>query len=171
MSWSDRLLRVAAAAALAAAAGCGFRPLYGDADGAAVVAALAAVEVRPIEGPLGFEMRNRLLDELAPRSLDDARYALSVDVATVASAQVTEQDAQIRRFLLNLDADYVLVSKADGRRLTGGRASAETSYNTVAHGNVSTLVAEQKAMKDVARSVSRQIVTRLAFYFDRRGAP
>lgn len=172
MSWSRRAARILAAAlavaALAAgAAGCGFRPLYGGAEGKAVSAALAAVEILPVEGELGAAMRNGLLDYLAPSSRDEPLYELSVRVRASARGQVTEKDTQIRRYLLVLRADYALADKADGRELAAGEAVARTSYNIVQGEDYSTLVAERNAAREAAREAARSIASRLALHFHR----
>ena len=151
-----------AGAALAGAAGCGFRPLYGGAEGKAVSAALAAVEILPIEGELGAAMRNGLLDYLAPSSRDEPLYELSVRVEASARWQVTEKNTQIRRYLLVLRADYALVDKTGGRELAAGETVARTSYNIVRGENYSTLVAERNAAREAAREAARSIVSRLA---------
>lgn len=169
-----RSARIALAAALlaglaAASAGCGFSPLYGGADGERAAAALASVRVLPIEGPLGVEMRNRLLDGLVPASFDNpARYELTVRLSASASAQVTERNTQIRRHLLVLDADYALASAAEGRELLRARARVETSYNIVSGEDYSTLVARRNAEEQAARDAAREIAERLAVYFRRR---
>ena len=163
-----RILAAAlAVAALAGAAGCGFRPLYGGAEGKAVSAALAAVEILPVEGELGAAMRNGLLDYLAPSSRDAPLYELSVRVRASARGQVTEKDTQIRRYLLVLRADYALADKADGRELAAGEAVARTSYNIVQGEDYSTLVAERNAAREAAREAARSIASRLALHFHR----
>ena len=171
MSWSRRRaigLAAAVAATAAAAAGCGFRPLYRGAEGARVANSLAAIEVLPIDGPLGVEMRNHLRDRLPPPPRGaKARYELSVRVETGASGQITERNTQIRRHLLRLRAHYALLSKADGRTLSAGRATTETSYNIVAGEDYSTLVAERDAARAAARDAGREIAFRLAIWFDR----
>lgn len=169
-----RSARFALAAALfasfaAAPAGCGFRPLYGGADGERAAAALASVRVLPIEGALGVEMRNRLLDRLVPASFDiPPRYSLAVRVTASASAQLTERNTQIRRRRVVLNANYALASAADSRELLRGNARVETSYNIVAGEDYSTLIARRNAEEEAARDAAREIAERLTVYFRRR---
>ena len=170
MWWCRRAAaRLLVAAFAVGAAGCGFRPLHGGVAGERVTAALGAIEVLPIDGPLGVEMRNRLLDLLVPAGAAP-RYELAVRIAISAYGQVTEKNTQIRRYLLRLDADYVLRAKADGRELAAGRVSTETSYNIVSGEDYSTLVAERNAAGEAARDAGREIALRLALWFDRQGA-
>ena len=173
MRRSGRARRFAAAvcvaAAAAAAAGCGFRPLYGGADGAEVAAALASVEVLPVDGPLGFEMRNHLVERLATGLARAARYELAVRIGYRATAQITEKNTQIRRHLLNLDAGWSLASREDGSEVAAGRVFAETSYNIVADEDYSTLVAQRDAADRAAREAAWEIAARLAIHFDSAG--
>lgn len=173
MWWRSARFILAAAllAGLAAApAGCGFRPLYSGAGGERAAAALASVRVLPIEGALGVEMRNRLLDHLVPASFDDpARYNLAVRVSASASAQLTERNTQIRRHRVVLQANYALASAADSRELLRGNARVETSYNIVTGEDYSTLVARRNAEEEAARDAAREIAERLAVWFRRQG--
>ena len=173
MWWRSARFALAAAlcAGLAAApAGCGFRPLYSGAGGERAAAALASVRVLPVEGALGVEMRNRLLDYLVPASFDDpARYDLAVRVTANASAQLTERNTQIRRHRVVLQANYALASAAGGRELLRGNARVETSYNIVEGEDYSTLVARRNAEEEAARDAAREIAERLAVWFRRRG--
>ncbi len=162
-------LALAAFFAAAGPTGCGFRPLYGERAGERITVALASIEVLPIDGPLGFDMRNSLLDSLTPQAVaGEARYELAVDVDFRARPEVTEGNTQIRRYLLRMDADYVLRSKADGAQLDRGKAHTETSYNIVTGEDYSTIVARRNAVGEAARDAARQIVSHLAFYFDRQ---
>ncbi len=168
----DAALGLAALALAVAATGCGFRPLYGGAAGERIQRALAGVEILPIDGPLGVELRNHLLDYLAPASLHEGLlYELSVQVDFASDAQVTERDTQIRRYIVRMNASYALRAKEDGSVLKTGNEFTETSYNIVERENYSTLVAEQSAKDEAARDISRAIVSRLALYFDRKAAP
>lgn len=163
-------LRFAAACVAVAAlgaAGCGFRPLYGDAAGREVTAALASVEVLRVDGPLGFEMRNHLADQLAAGPPRAARYELAVEIEYGASAQITEKNTQIRRHLLNFNADWSLASREDGSEVASGRVSTQTSYNIIADEDYSTLVAQRDAADRAARDAAREIAARLALHFDR----
>ena len=166
-------LRFAAACVAAAAlgaAGCGFSPLYGGDAGGEVTAALASVEVLRVDGPLGFEMRNHLADHLTAGPPRAARYELTVEIDYRASAQITEKDTQIRRHLLNFNADWSLASREDGSEVAFGRVFTETSYNIIADEDYSTLVAQRDAADRAARDAAREIAARLALHFNRAGS-
>lgn len=164
-------LRFAAAACVAVAAlgaaGCGFRPLYGGAGGGEVTAALASIEVLRVDGPLGFEMRNHLVDRLASGPPRAARYELEVEIDYRTSGQITEKNTQIRRHLLNFNAGWSLASREDGGEVASGRVYTETSYNIIADEDYSTLVAQRAAADRAARDAAREIAARLALHFDR----
>jgi LPS-assembly lipoprotein len=155
-------------AGLAALTACGFRPLYGQPDGRAVVGELAAIEISPLTGRLGVEIYNRLRDRLSPRgSPGDPRYLLAVSFETTRSGLVTERDSQISRFELGVNARYTLLDGRSGAPLSEGTARAVASYNVLEAETYATLVAEEDAGRKAAREVSEAIVGLIALHFER----
>ena len=151
-------------------AACGFQPLYAERDQESPLIAdeLAAIDVAPIDDPIGVELRNQILTNLAPPNSDiPTRYRLAIQVSRSKVPLITEEDSQISRFDLVLVASYQLVKKDTGAVLDGGSVRSATSYNIVEAADFASLVAEQSAGKQAAREASREIVTRISLYFDR----
>lgn len=173
MSWCDcRIVfrTLVWALLLGLTAACGFRPLYAERNGqgASIAGELAAIDVAPIDDPIGVELRNQILTNLAPSNNDTpARYRLAIQVTRSKVPLITEEDSQISRFDLVLIASYELVAKDTGTVLDDGSVRSATSYNIVEAADFASLVAEQSAGKQAAREASREIVTRISLYFDR----
>lgn len=171
MSWS-RALAGSVAWLLAAVilGGCGFEPLYAERDrpGPAVSQELAAIDVARIDDPLGVELRNLILSNIASSAIDvPTRYQLAIQLSRDKIPLITEPDSQISRFDFVLTANYSLIAKETGTVLATGSVRSATSYNIVEAADFASLVAEQSAGKQAAREASREIVTRLSLYFDR----
>ena len=159
--------RAALCLALAALAGCGFRPLYGESGGREVRAELARVEVAPIAGALGPELAESLEQALAPRGRGDggARFHLGVALSQGSTPLITERDTKVRRYDFLLSARYTLSEAGTGTVLESGEVRSVTSYNVIESADYATLVAEQSAGRQAAREVSREIIDRLSLYF------
>ncbi len=168
--------RIAFGVALLVAAGCGFRPLYGErAD--SVRDRLAAIAINPIrdrvahEDRIGYEVYNQLRDNLNPRGVPATPlYSLAVQLTIDITPLIIERDTQIRRFDLNVRARYSLFDIATGGEMHSGAYRATASYNVVESAAFATRMAEEDAARKAAREVSRGIATALALYFERHGA-
>ena len=157
---------ILAGAALLALAACGFEPLYGRQGGTWVAPELGAVEVAPIDDPLGPELALMLRKDLAPKRSDNVpRYRLVVQLSKGSIPLVTEKDSQVSRFDYFLAATYSLQPTAGEGTLDSGSVRTLTSYNIVQGADYAALVAEKSAGREAAREVSRKIVNRLALYF------
>jgi len=173
MSWFDRPIfrgSVGLVLLVLVVGGCGFQPLYADRgeQDAEIAQELAAIDVAPIDDPLGVELRNQILGNLAPSSNDiPSRYRLAIQLSRNKIPLITEEDSQISRFDLVLTVSYELTAKETGTVLAGGSVTSATSYNIVEAADFASLVAEQSAGKQAAREASREIVTRISLYFDR----
>ena len=68
-------------AALGLLTGCGFKPIYGTAGPANIIAQLSTVQVVPIKDRIGQQLRNLLLDRINPRARPaNLSYKLSVQL-------------------------------------------------------------------------------------------
>lgn len=171
MSSSEpRRALVVAAAAVLALAGCGFRPMYGGDDGAAVRTELEAIAVETPRDRLGQIMRNELLDVLrAADSRADPRYRLVVALRQSSDALAIQLDSTITRYNLRLDARFELRDRKDDALLYRNRVRRVASYN-VRRAPYSTLIAEQDAERRAAVEVAKEISTLLSAYFRGREA-
>ena len=150
-------------------AACGFRPLYGGREGAATAAALSQIHVAPIEERIGQELRNALIDGLAPEGqAHEMRYRLSIDVDTRRQRLLIQLDDTATRFNLFMTASFVLTEVATGVSIYSDSVRLKGSYNVVPS-DFATLAAEQDAEKRVAREASEEIRTLLAIFFAQAG--
>ena len=158
---------------LAAALGaCNFRPmlLAKGADDEPVRAELAAIEIRGLDGRLGYLVRNALLDELNPQSLPvPERYVLDVRVRSRARALGIQLDSTITRYNLSVLAAFQLRQKDTNDILVSSTVERISSYN-VSREPYADLVASHTAERRAAELVSTDIGTVLAAYFA-RGTP
>jgi LPS-assembly lipoprotein len=149
--------------------GCGFRPLLKqpaatDAD-QSVQTELAAIEVEPARGQLGQQLRNDLLDQLNPGSLQvPSRYRLTVQNLVTTNALAIQLDATITRFNLRLQSRFQLRDKQSGQLVYASTVGRTASYNVVRQ-PYAVLVAEEDAQRRAAREVSADIRNLLAVHF------
>ncbi|MSP67082.1 MAG: hypothetical protein EXQ96_03085 [Alphaproteobacteria bacterium] len=112
---------------------CGFTPLHIErAAGGGASPALAQVAVEPLEGRIGYELRNRLLDRLSPSGTPAApRYLLRLKLHENSAPLAVQLDARVTRYNLTLDASYQMLDARQGTVLFTGNARAIGSYNVV----------------------------------------
>jgi LPS-assembly lipoprotein len=164
-----RVLWLGLAAALG---GCNFRPLLlaKGPDNEPVRAELTAIEMRGLDGRLGFLVRNALLDELNPQSLPvPPRYVLDVRVRSRARALGIQLDSTITRYNLSVYATFQLRQKDTNDILLGSTVERISSYN-VSREPYADLIASHTAERRAADLVGTDISMLLATYFA-RGAP
>jgi len=153
-------------------AGCGFRPLYGEAAKGQTntTSELARVEVGPIKDRIGQLVRNHLLDQLTPKGGKLApHYRLKVELTTSQEGVALARDEAATRFNLQLRGRYALIELQNKREIFQGTARSIAVYNVVS-ADYSTLTAEADAKRRAAREISDEIKTRLAVFFSRRSA-
>ena len=154
-------------AGLALLAGCGFRPLLREPDGADVREALAAIEVAGLSGRLGQILRTSLQDELNPVGIEvPARYQLLVRLSRKTDALAIQLDNTITRFNLTLTARFQLRDKTDNRVLYASSVQRIASYN-VRRAPYATLVAELDAEQRAAEEMGTNIRSMLVIHFVR----
>ncbi len=144
--------------------GCGFQPLYGDRS---ENDDLAAVEIGLIADRSGQELHNALLDRLNPKGAP-ARplYQLLVELDEHLQDLAVRKDESVTRANLQIVANYVLYSKADGAVLVEGTSRSTTSFN-ISTEEYSAIVAEQDAGRRGIDLLADDIELRLALFFRR----
>jgi LPS-assembly lipoprotein len=153
----------------AALGACGFRPLYlaQGADASSVRTELAAIEIRGLNGRLGYLLRNALLDELNPATADvPPRYVLDIDLSSSARALGIQLDNTITRYNLTLTARFRLRQRAADEVLVATTVRRVASYN-VSREPYADLIAAQDAERRAAQEVAVDIRTLLAVQFAR----
>jgi LPS-assembly lipoprotein len=151
---------------------CNFRPLYlaKGAHDVPVQTELAAVEIRGLDGRIGYLLRDALLDELNPATADvPPRYVLDVRLSSRARALGIQLDSTITRYNLELTARFQLREKAADEVLVASTVRRISSYN-VSREPYADLVASQTAERRAAQEVATDIRTLLAVQFARTPA-
>lgn len=168
--WCSRrsFLALAALAAPAAAAGCGFRPLYAErTTSPAIQRHLAAIRVDVIADRVGQIVRNELADRLAPTGVSATPlYALQVRLTEFRQDLAIREDETATRANLILQANFTLRGTADPRPLHDGTAVVRNSYD-ILRNKFATITSEDDARTRSARQLAEEIRTRLAVFFER----
>jgi LPS-assembly lipoprotein len=139
-----------------ALAACGFAPAYGP--GGTASGLQGRIRVADPTEKRGFDLVERLEERLGRP--DAAEFDLTHSIVTDAvGLGFTAEDA-ITRYHLTGHVDWSLVSRATGKRVTGGRVQSFTAYSATGS-TVAGLAAEQDASYRLMRILADQIVTRL----------
>ncbi|PRX33897.1 LPS-assembly lipoprotein [Meinhardsimonia xiamenensis] len=128
MSWFDRRRALAGLAALALAAGCGFRPAYAPGGkGTALEGQVKADDPTNRDGFLLVEALERRLG--VPRN---PRYRLSYSLSISSSGLGINSSASTTRYHLVGKLSYTLRDAATGETLDSGEVESFTAYSTTA---------------------------------------
>ena len=113
-------------AACLALSGCGLRPLYSGGTNGAVAASLRSVDVAPIEGQIGWLVRNNLTQRLSAAGEGDAVYRLEVELDDNITGFGIRGDRAVTRAgrPARLPASKPAAPGAAGRRSRQGRRGA-----------------------------------------------
>ncbi|SFP82839.1 LPS assembly lipoprotein LptE [Sphingomonas rubra] len=162
--------RLIALALLTLLAACGLRPLYGGAG--TVTAALAQIEIPPIEGKAGWLMAGALRDRLGSNGNGGgtAIYRLDVRLNDRIAGLGVRRDDSVTRERRTLRARYQLVNLADGAVLLDATAGSDAGIDVV-QSEYATIAAENTALERLSGIVADQIVARLALYARRTSTP
>lgn len=157
-------------AAMLSVAGC-FEPMYGDrgvgGSGTNLRNALRDVEVAPIEGRVGQELRNDIIFELSGGSGNPAGapYRLHLSVATSNFSAILDPTSGLGQAeTLNLDVTYRLKDVANDKFVMTDKAIARVTVDTTAQ-RYARIRAIRDAENKAAQVVSEQIRSRIASYF------
>jgi len=156
---------------LAGLGGCGFQPLYGKQspqdNTVSVSSSLAAVRVEPLRDRVGQKMHNLMRDRINPQGQPTApNYSLRIELAESVTEAGVRKDETATRANLRLQAQFTLVSVADGSELTSGKSVSTTSYDILGAPFATTVSvddARDRALAEIANDIQR----RLAVYFAR----
>ena len=144
-------------------ASCGLRPLYGGGSGGTVVTTLRSVEVAPIDGQVGWLMRNKLIDRLGQSGAGAPQYRLDVTLDDNITGFGIRGDRAVTRERRTLRARYQLVSLATGAVVLDATAGSDAGIDVVSS-EYATVAAEQTAVDRLSDVVADQIVARLGIY-------
>lgn len=159
------------AVALAALAGCGFEPLYGEREAAASVESLLEqVSVAPIADRTGQLLRIELTNRITPTTPPPAQYNLRVTLTEGKENLAVRRDATATRANLTITASYTLRPSGTNEVLTSGSIRSVNSYDILTS-DFATLAAEADARRRATRDIADAIVDRLAIFLARNARP
>lgn len=157
--------------ALLLLAGCGFEPLHAPIGKGAVTPdeSLAQIQIKPVEGRIGQQLHNLLLDRLNPSGQPLApAYYLQIGLQKTTTDLGIREDETATRANLTLTATYDLISAQDNKVVLRGSAFSVNSYNILdLEVYYATTVAEEDAVRRGLREISNDIQLRLSAYFAR----
>jgi LPS-assembly lipoprotein len=155
-----------------AASGCTLRPLYSGGGTGRVAQALQSVQVAPIPGRAGWLVRTALEDRLGEGSGagESPLYRLEVELDDRITGFGIRADDSVTRERRTLRARYRLVDAARGTVLLDATAGSDAGVDVVSS-EYATVAAEQTALERLSVELADQIVTRIALYASRGGAP
>lgn len=144
-------------------AGCGLRPLYAGGSEGQVATMLRSVEVAPIEGQVGWLVRNELLDRLEASAAGPVAYRLNVTLDDEIVGFGIRGDRATTRERRTLRARYQLVEISSGLVVLDATSGSDAGIDVVSS-PYATVAAEQTAAERLAEVVADQIVARIGLF-------
>jgi len=168
MSWLSRISRCLAVPVIAALiTACGFTPVYKQVSQHKASQYLSLIEVAPIDGKHGLQLRNRLEEKIFSAGSDASpRYRLSVNLNRSTEAVLIQLDNTATRQNLKMNASFILSDISTGAKIYTGSAVSIGSYNVV-DSEFATIAAEDNAAERAALEIGEDIVDLLVVYFSR----
>jgi len=164
---TGRLLLAALALSLSA---CALRPLYGGGSSSPAAVTLRSMEVAPIEGRVGWLVRNKLVERLAATGDDAPVYRLEVELDDTIIGLGIRGDRAATRERRTLRARYRLIELASGSVVLDAAAGSDAGIDVVSS-EYATIAAEQTAAERLSEVVADQIVARLGLFAVRSAQP
>ena len=161
MSWSRR---AALALLLAPLGGCGFHPMYGEAEAEIVEPGLAAITVAPISDRIGQQLELALRESLNPQGLSvKPRFRLIVSLTASRVDLGIQRDATSTRGRVDVYAQLYLIDLDSQKRVYTSRAQSTAAFNILTDA-YSAQVAEDDARTRTVRDLAVEIRSRLAIF-------
>ena len=154
---------LAFAAAALFLSGCQLQPLYAGGSGGTVATTLSEITVAPIEGQVGWLVRNKLVDRLGESGTATPQYRLDVKLDDNITGFGIRGDRAVTRERRTLRARYQLVNLSSGSTVLDATAGSDAGIDVVSS-EYATVAAEQSAAEHLADGVADQIVARLGIY-------
>ena len=173
MSYFRRVLVYTVAPLLAAliagplVVACGFTPVFHENSQNQTRDNLSIIEVAPISGKRGVQLRNRLEKIISPAGSEEAaRYRLSVELNSSTEAVLIQLDNTVTRQNLKMSVTFNLSDISTGTKIYASKAVSVGSYNVV-DSEFATIAAEDNAAERAAREIGEEILDLLVVYFSR----
>lgn len=127
-------------------AGCGFSPMYGKKNMAALE---DGILIEAPKNAMGQQLQQDLEDQLNPNGIIPAKpkYKLSVDVTYASGAIGVARDGTASRFNINMTSAYTLVRLSDNVKIQSGTLHHVSSYNNQINQYYSTFISERDSIR------------------------
>jgi LPS-assembly lipoprotein len=150
--------------------GCGWRPLYADAQTGVADAELRAIRVDPIAERTGQELELALRNLFNPNGIDTPqRYELKTTLAVARSELGIQSQGLATRSKIDGYATFVLSELKTGKQLFKDSTHSFDTFDVEPSG-YATVVNDNDARERVAEELSREIAIRLTLFLQRRAA-
>jgi LPS-assembly lipoprotein len=163
------LLLIGAAGALAPLAGCGFRPMYGNASTASTASGtrvdqqMAGIRIEPISNREGQQLHNALRDRFNPLGQPaSSTYSLNVSLGIRTYGALSKRDLSATRRNVELNAFYSLRDNAD--KVVMSDRSAITSGYDEFDDPLNDISAYEDTIRRGTLQLAEQIRTRVAVF-------
>ena len=151
-------------------AGCGWRPLYADAETGAADAALRAIRVDPIAERVGQRLELALRSQFNPTGIDTPQlYELKTTLAVARSELGIQAQGLATRSKIDGYATFALIDIKSGKQLFKDSTHSFDTFDVEPNG-YATVVNDNDARARVAEELSREIAARLTLFLQRRAA-
>ena len=156
--------------------GCGFSPLYGQADGASggVADKLRQIDVALIPERSGQLLRQALQQRLEGAGGAGAKgYVLSVNLTVSNQGQATEftTSAQTRMRVVGTARWSLTNVQGEAHQIASGAAKTVDGYNLVDVQYFYTDLRNEEVIKQITQELSQKIATQVAEYFKNNASP
>ena len=149
-------------------AGCGFQPLYETRKYNPVIKEFAYVHVAPIKDRIGQQLRNEILNRLHSSAKKNRyKYKLVTTLNEGIQALAVRKSAFATRANLTVTATFHLIAEDNDDPVLSAIEKTTVSYN-ILDSEFATLIAQNDAQKRAIESLGKDIVVRLAVFFDRQ---
>ena len=152
------------------AAGCGWHPLYAAPQTGPADAELRAIRVDPISERTGQRLELALRRAFNPTGIESpTRYELKTTLAVARADLGVQAQGLATRSKIDGYATFVLSDLRTGKQLLKDSTHTFDTFDVEPNG-YATVVNDNDARARVAEELSREIVTRLILFMQRRAA-
>jgi LPS-assembly lipoprotein len=146
-------------------AACGFQPLYSTTgSGARLAEVMAGVDITPIPGRVGQQLRNELIFlNTGGGHAANSQYRLDIAVRESVSDQMVQRSGYVTGQVFELNASFKLVRLSDNQVVLEGGALGRAPYDRV-ESVYANLRARRNAEDRAATTVADSIRTRIAAF-------
>lgn len=155
-----------AAPLLAACGNSGFKPLYGSAalGGGGVSEKLARIQIAPIPGRVGQQIRNELIFQASGGGAQPQPvYRLEIAIRERVASTLVQTTGETTSSVYNLDASYALIELNSKQTVFQGRSYGRAGFERV-ESIFANVRARRNAEDRAAGTVANELKTRLEAY-------